>query len=121
MIVWLNGGPVLRVMKYQICNLQGRPSNRMIVAIRAAITWLPAVMILGMFVMLLVMAESQTTHIEPEVGSIGEYLKNSKVVLVGIVMFFAAFSSLMVGMLFAVLSPKRGLVDFLLRTCLLPR
>jgi len=119
--IWSKGGPIFRVMNFQVCNLRGRPAHWMTVAVRAAISWLPAIVILACFLMLMLIAESQTTHIKPETGSLGEYLENSKVILVGLIVFFAAAISLSIGMLFSILSPKRGLIDYLLGTCLLPR
>ena len=119
--VWFRGGPILRVMKFQVCNLKGRPANWTVVALRSAINWAPAIMIIGLFVLMLLLSEMQSTKIDPAPGSLGDYLKDNIVVWIGIATFIGAGISLSIGMFFSILSPKRGLADYLLRTCILPR
>jgi hypothetical protein len=119
---WFQGGPVFQFMGIQVCNLRGRKSHGLICAIRAAISWMPVIALLGVFILSFMLSETQARHLEPVVGTLTHDLKNRPAVLLGVIVVAALSTlSLGIGLLIAVASPKKGLVDFLLRTRLMPK
>ena len=116
------GGPVFDFMGIQVCNSSGRKSHGLVCALRAAISWTPAIAFVGAFILLFMLSESQTNQVEPTAGSLTHDLVNLPSVILGVYFVLAlSILSLGVGLLMTVASPKRGLVDFLLRTRLMPK
>ena len=119
---WFGGGPVFRFMEIQVCNSRGRKANGLVCGLRGAISWAPAIALVGIFILLILAAEMQTNDVEPTAGSLAYIFENNpllvfSLVLVSVVSVF----SMAVGMLFAIASPKRGLIDYLFRTHLMPK
>jgi uncharacterized RDD family membrane protein YckC len=119
---WFGGGPVFRFMGIQVCNSRGRKSSGLVCALRAAISWTPAIAFVGVFILLIIQSEAQTSHVEPEVGTLTHDLKNRGGAMLGVkFVLFLSTVSLVIGLLVTVASPRKGLVDFLLRTRLMPK
>lgn len=116
------GGPVFQFMGIQVCNSRGRPAGKLTCMIRAAITWMPVIALLGAFLMLMIFSETVTSGIEPETGSIASDMKENPWLGLS-VLAVIGLSGLVItiGMLFSILSPKKGMVDYLLRTQLMPK
>ena len=122
----LQGGLVFRFMGVQVSNLRGRAANGVVTAVRSLISWLPAVAIVGVFILFLMHSEIQldlAEHgLEPEEGTLQYEIANNPSVIFGItIVLVTSTLSIIGGMVFAILSPKRGFVDFLLRTRLIPK
>jgi serine/threonine protein kinase len=119
------GGPVFRFMGVQVTNSKGRPANGIVSGIRAAISWLPIIAMLGVFILTMLLSEAQmqkTNEIEIIEGSLAWDLVNNKTVIIGmLIVLLASGLSIVTGLIVAVASPTRGLVDFFLRTRLLPK
>lgn len=119
---WFGGGPVFQFMGIQVCNSRGRKSQGLICAMRAAISWLPAIAFVGICILFMMLSETQAKHIEPAVGTLTHDLKTHPWGMFGsMVVLVLSMISLGIGLLVSVVSPKKGLVDFLLRTRLMPK
>ncbi len=118
---WFGGGPVFRFMGIQVCNSRGQKSPGWVCAIRSAACWLPAIAFVGVFILLMIFSEIQTSHTEPEVGTMIDKMKTSPSVILGIlIILLLSTISMVFGLIVAVANPKKGLVDLLLRTRLMP-
>ena len=112
------GGPVFHFMGYHICNNRGEPANKVICAVRAALSWMPILAFFGVMTLLLVVQENP----EAEPGSLAHDLKHNPAASFGLAMTFCGSALItVVGVMFALFSPVRGIVDLLVRTRILPR
>lgn len=69
----------------------------------------------------MIFSEIQTSHTEPEVGTMIDKMKTSPSVILGIlIILLLSTISMVFGLIVAVANPKKGLVDLLLRTRLMP-
>lgn len=119
--LWFGGGPVFRFMGIQVCNSRGRKASGMVCAIRAAISWMPVIAFVGVFILLIMLSESQANDLEPAAGSLAHDLKTRSGAMLGVLLVLVVSTfSLSVGLIVSIASPKKGLVDFLLWTRLMP-
>ena len=118
------GGPVFHWMGVQVCNAKGLPASKLVCAIRAAISWLPLVSLIGFMYFSMLIQEYQNNaakHVEQTNSLVAHTMENPQligIISLAVLLFFGAS---IVGLLVAILSPTRGLVDWALRTRLLPK
>ncbi len=90
--------------------------------IRAAMTWFPVVVCLGAFLLMMVFSEVINSGVKPEPGTMVYNLsENQWIVLSILAMTGMSFLSIGAGLIVSIISPKKGLVDFLLGTRLMPK
>ena len=129
------GGPVFHFMGIQVCNLRGQPASKLLCGIRNAVSWFPMIFAMGMLYISLMISELQFRQKIEEVngsevaaseatgsGSMADELMHEPAVLLAIIVaLFLSSMLLVVGLLIAIISPKKGMVDFVLRTRLMPK
>ena len=121
---WFRGGPVFKFMGIQVCNSRGRPASRVTCAIRAMISWFPAIVSVGGFLLLMIFAEfeSHKSEMTLEEGTLAfDLTSNPGLVAILFLGGLLVGLVLLVGLAFAIYSPKRGAVDYILRTRLMPK
>lgn len=120
---WFRGGPVFNFMGVQVCNSQGRRASRLVCTIRTFISWLPAILSFGVFLLMMIFTEYENhKEMTAEEGSLAYMLTQSDDYLA--ILFLSTLVTgfvTVLGLAFAVRSPKRGLVDYLLGTRLMPK
>ena len=120
-----NGGPVFHYTGIQVCNSKGLASKKIICAIRNVLSWLPVIFLIGAVLTSLIQVEAQTNIMKlhlPETPELKAELMESAqmMAIVGIGLLVATVITC-VGLVVSIVSPKRGLVDFLLGTRLMPK
>ena len=104
---------------------KGLASKKIICAIRNVLSWLPVIFLIGAVLTSLIQVEAQTNikklHL-PETPELKAELMESAqmMAIVGIGLLVATVITC-VGLVVSIVSPKRGLVDFLLGTRLMPK
>jgi uncharacterized RDD family membrane protein YckC len=116
------GGPVFNFMGIQVCNSRGRAASKLTCMTRSAMTWFPVIACLGAFLLLLVFSEVINSGKKPEPGTLVYDMSNNRWIALSILAVIAMSSlSIGAGLIVSIISPKKGLVDFLLRTRLMPK
>ncbi len=143
------GGPVFHFMGVQVCDLLGKPSSKLICGIRNAISWFPIICSVGFLYTSLLLSEfyfqnneptkldgaanielfqagaSGGEKIVPQVdvdASLADDLMHEPNVLFALLIVMVICTLMAVfGLLISIVSPKRGMVDLLLRTQLMPK
>lgn len=115
------GGPVFHFMGIQVCNSRGLPAAKLICAVRNVLSWLPVVSLVGGVYLSLVLMESG--DITPDKMGDPDALPEEHVnlLLTNSLILLGSMFAIVVGLFVAIASYKRGLVDFLLGTRLMPK
>lgn len=118
---YFGGGFVFHVMKIRVCRLNGTPASPWVNAVRAGLSWLPILALNGATMLALIFAQAKENEMSLEPGSIEELvIDDQSLALTVALTFLISLASIVVGLGFAIFSPKRGLIDYLLRTRLMP-
>ncbi len=119
---WFYGGPVFKFMGIRVCNSRGRPAWRTTCAIRNAISWFAPVAFIGVFLLLMIIGESSMNQTNVVAGSLQADFQEKPAAALG-VLITAGLSLLAIsaGIVVALISPQRGVVDLLLGTRLMPK
>lgn len=118
---YFGGGVVFHVMKIRVCWLNGTPVPTWVNVVRAGLSWLPILSLTGATMLALLFAQAKKMEMSLEAGSMEhQLLQDQSLGLTVALTFFVSLISIVVGLGFAVISPKRGLIDYLLRTRLMP-
>ncbi|MEL7498712.1 MAG: protein kinase [Planctomycetota bacterium] len=118
---YFNGGFVFRVMGIQVCDKYGRPASAAANMVRAGLSWLPLMCITGAMILSLIYTDAQIHESASEPGSVDyETTHNENLVLIAALSMLASMLISTLGVFVAILSPKRGIIDFLLGTRLMP-
>ncbi|MFK7769733.1 MAG: protein kinase [Mariniblastus sp.] len=121
---WFRGGPVFKFMGVQVCNSRGRPASGLVCGIRSWISWSPAMTAMGFFFLLMLFSEYQShqKQMKPEIGTLAYELMNNDALVAGsfLVSMLIGFV-IVIGLAFAIYSPRRGLVDYVVGTRLMPK
>lgn len=118
--IYFQGGFVFRVMGIRLCNLNGKPASALARAVRAGLSWLPVVALGCSFMIAMILADANAHETAAEPGTIGfEVINNKSLVFAAGITLLTSLAAIAIGIVFAVVSPKRGLIDYLLRTRLM--
>jgi hypothetical protein len=83
---------------------------------------LPAIAFLGAFLLLMVFSEITNSGVAPEPGTLADHMKGNRwIPLSSLGMMMVSSLTIATGLIVSVISPKKGLVDYLLRTQLMPK
>lgn len=119
---WFRGGVVFHVMGIQVCDSDGSPASRIKCAIRSGISWLPAIALIGVIILSTLDSEQNFGPERLGIESVKlETLSNEVWLVVSPMVTLVSAILLVIGLVFSVLSPKIGLVDYLLGTRLMPK
>ncbi len=119
--VYYHGGFVFHVMGIRVTRVDGHPASAVTNAVRAALSWAPFFVLGGGMMLLMIFADASTHQNLDSPGTPEHAMMNDgQLPIVALLAALGSMVVLLVGVLFAVFSPKRGLVDYLLRTRLMP-
>jgi uncharacterized RDD family membrane protein YckC len=115
------GGPIFRFMGIRVCDRKGRPARKLTCFFRSVLSWWPLLGVTGAFLTLMIVGEISMNGGRTEPGSYAEYIKDNDLYVLGTLFLTFIFPLLIAaGALFGLWKPKRGLVDRLLGTQLMP-
>lgn len=119
---YFRGGLIFRIMGIQVCEKQGIPASPFKCAVRAALTWFPFVALISSITLVLIFTDTLAHNMETtEEGTVDfEITHNRMLMLSAILTMMVTFVISIVGALFAVASPKKGVIDYALGTELIP-
>ncbi len=114
------GGPVFQVMGIEVCNLKGEKASGLICSIRSIISWTPIFAIIGIVVLSQLYLDQGSgidspneTTLTPKTDPITQFRGD-------LIVYYSLFC-LALGLVIAIVKPKRGIADFFLRTRLMPK
>jgi hypothetical protein len=114
--LWMRGGPVFRLLGFEVRRASGRPASRLRCAWRNVVAWAPLLMSNAGLPVLV--AVPDLLAVDPEYATSWNFLL--LVVLLGagscLVTAVAIFAAI-----YGVVRPQRGIPDLLAGTCLVPR
>ncbi len=118
---WLRGGPVFRFMDIDVCKKNGKLASRYRCAFRSLLAWIPTLVPIGGFVLISIVASEKLKHIEPIQGTVTYDWINHPVFQTSIISTIA-FSVFLViiGLIYSLYSPQRGLQDYAAGTRIMP-
>ncbi len=114
------GGPVFQVMGIEVCNVKGKKSSGPVCSIRSIISWTPIFSIIGI-VVLSQLYRDQPGGVDSPVGTMMPPITDPIAQLNGDLIVYYSLFCLALGVVIAIVKPKRGIADLLLRTRLMPK
>jgi len=117
-----HGGIIFHLMGISVTNKKGKQVGRLKLIARSFLSWLPACTMTGVWMITVLVGNSQMTKVEPEAGSIAADLAaNPIIVLIAIGIGLLCLMANAAGILTSLVSPTRGLQDYLIGTRLTPK
>ncbi len=114
------GGPVFQVMGIEVCNIKGKKASGLICSIRSIISWAPIFAIIGV-VVLMQLYRDQANGLDPPKGTLATLETDPIAQFKGDLIVYYSLICLALGVVIAIVKPKRGIADLLLRTRLMPK
>ncbi|QEG20684.1 protein kinase domain-containing protein [Mariniblastus fucicola] len=120
--VIFHGGPIFHLMGISVTNQKGKQVGYLKLVVRSFLSWLPAFATTGVWMIIVILGNSQSSGVEPEAGSVAEYImENPLTALYAMGLGLLCFLSMACGVLTTLISPRRGLQDYLIGTRLTPK
>jgi hypothetical protein len=120
--VIFRGGITFHFMGISISNNKGKRVGYFRLITRSFLSWLPAVAATGAWMICIIGGNVRMNAEEPEVGSLAaDFVANPMIALYALLIIAACILSQAAGVLISLVSPTRGLQDYLIGTRLLPK
>lgn len=120
--VIFNGGITFHFMGISVSNNKGNRVGNLKLIARSFLSWLPAVAATGAWMILVIGGNVRMNAEKPEVGSLAaDFVANPMIALYALLIIAFCLLSQATGILISLVSPTRGLQDYLIRTRLLPK
>ena len=114
------GGPVFQVMGIEVCNAKGKKASGLMCSIRSIISWTPIFAIIGI-VILSQLYRDQVSGADSPNGMMMTPDTDPVAQFSGHLIVYYSLFLLALGLVIAIVKPKRGIADLLLRTQLMPK
>ncbi len=120
--VIFRGGLVFHVMGIAVTNTKGRRVGPLKLVTRSFLSWLPAMALTGVWLICLIAGNVQTTNATPDAGSLAADIKgNPFIILHALLIGGLSGMAVVAGVVATLVSPTRGLQDYLIGTRLTPK
>ncbi len=120
--VIFHGGITFHFMGISVSNNKGKQVGYLKLITRSFLSWLPVVAATGAWMICIIGGNAQMGVVEPEVGSMAaDFQANPMIALYALVIILLCLMSQAAGVLISLISPTRGLQDYLIGTRLLPK
>jgi hypothetical protein len=121
--VFFRGGPVFRLMGVDVCKRKGGPATPLTCAFRNAISWLPMISAAGLFLIPNLLANSSNKARNSPDDTIILIQQHQNLLIATVVALATMLMTLVlvIGLIWSVRNPHRGLQDLVSGTRLMPK
>jgi hypothetical protein len=111
---WFRGGPVFRLAGIEVLHRDGQPASRVRCAVRNLLAWAPVLIMIAMQAGTIVVFKQRE-------DATSDFVANGLMAVPFIAVLTGMIPVAIIGTIFALVRPQRGLQDLFAGTCLVPR